>query len=104
MAAVLSGGVKTAGLPGLERWLRHGHHTLARYILSAPDGPDEGPLDRLCRVNVAQQLDNLRTYPTVAELELSGRLELVGLYFDIAATRVHILNPDGFAPVRAGSR
>ncbi|MEO3814590.1 SulP family inorganic anion transporter [Sphaerisporangium sp. B11E5] len=104
MAAILSAGVNTEGLPGLGRWLRHGDHTLARYILSAPDGTDEGPLDRLCRVNVAQQLDNLRTYPTVASLELSGRLQLVGLYFDIASARVHFLDHEGFTPIRAGSR
>ncbi|RCG30593.1 carbonic anhydrase [Sphaerisporangium album] len=99
MAALLSAGEKTSGLPGLERWLRHGDHTLARYILSDPTGEDEGPLDRLCRVNVAQQLDNLRTHPEVARLESEGRLELVGLYFDIGATRVHVLERGGFTPV-----
>ncbi|WP_405146399.1 bifunctional SulP family inorganic anion transporter/carbonic anhydrase [Sphaerisporangium sp. NBC_01403] len=99
MAAVLSAGEQTGGLPGLERWLRHGDHTLARYVLSDSTGEDEGPLDRLCRVNVAQQLDNLRTYPSVAGLEDSGRLQLVGLYFDIGAARVHVLDRQGFTPV-----
>jgi carbonic anhydrase len=99
MAALLSAGEKTGRLPGLGRWLRHGDHTLARYILSDSGGEDEGPLDRLCRVNVAQQLDNLRTYPSVAELERSGRLQLVGLYFDIGAARVHVLDREGFTPV-----
>ncbi|GAA1508300.1 SulP family inorganic anion transporter [Sphaerisporangium rubeum] len=103
MAAVLSAGVKTEGLPGLDRWLRHGDHTLARYIGATPSDAGEGPLDHLCRVNVAQQLDNLRTYPEVAARELSGRLELVGLYFDIASARVHILDEEGFSPVGAGS-
>ncbi|MEU9884386.1 SulP family inorganic anion transporter [Sphaerisporangium sp. NPDC051011] len=99
MAALLSAGEQIDGLPGLNRWLRHGDHTLARYILSDPAGEDEGPLDRLCRVNVAQQLDNLRTHPAVARLEAEGRLELVGLYFDIGAARVHVLEPGGFTPV-----
>jgi carbonic anhydrase len=99
MAALLSAGENTGGLPGLGRWLRHGDHTLARYILSdGPDG-DHGPFDRLCRVNVAQQLDNLRTHPSVARLERSGRLQLVGLYFDIGAARVHVLDREGFTPV-----
>ncbi|GAA2910819.1 SulP family inorganic anion transporter [Streptosporangium fragile] len=91
MAALLSGGEKTAGLPGLGRWLRHGNHSLARFITGESDGTDDGPLDRLCRVNVIQQLANLRTYPQVDQLCQAGRLELVGLYFDIGAARVHVL-------------
>ncbi|MFC4586893.1 bifunctional SulP family inorganic anion transporter/carbonic anhydrase [Sphaerisporangium corydalis] len=103
MAAVLSAGEKTAGLPGLGRWLRHGDHTLARYIRSEDTGEDEGPFDRLCRINVMQQLDNLRTHPPVARLERAGRLQLVGMYFDIGAARVHVLSREGFTPV-AGVR
>ncbi|GAA3797103.1 SulP family inorganic anion transporter [Sphaerisporangium flaviroseum] len=103
MATLLSAGEKTSGLPGLDRWLCHGHHTLARYILSSGEEEDEAPMDRLCRINVMQQLDNLRTYPTVAQLERSGRLQLVGLYFDIGTARVHVLDREGFTPV-AGVR
>ncbi|MBB2911852.1 carbonic anhydrase [Streptosporangium becharense] len=91
MAALLSGGERTAGLPGLGRWLRHGNHSLARFITGDSDGTDGGPLDRLCRVNVVQQLENLRTYPQVDRLCREGRLELVALYFDIGAARVHVL-------------
>ncbi|GHH64800.1 hypothetical protein GCM10017673_08110 [Streptosporangium violaceochromogenes] len=91
MAALLNGGEKTAELPALGRWLRHGNHSLARFVGSESDGSDDGPLDRLCRVNVMQQLENLRTHPRVDELVREGRLELVGLYFDIAAARVHVL-------------
>ncbi|MFE3452149.1 SulP family inorganic anion transporter [Nonomuraea sp. NPDC059194] len=91
MAGLLSGGVKAGSLPGLRRWLRHGNHSLARFILSESDGSDSGPLDRLCRVNVMQQLENLQTHQKVAEQVAAGSLELVGLYFDIASARVHIL-------------
>ncbi|GII76392.1 carbonic anhydrase [Sphaerisporangium rufum] len=105
MAALLSAGERTEGMPGLRRWLRHGDRTLARYLLAdeVPGEPgDDGALNRLCRANVAQQLDNLRTHPAVAALEDAGRLELVGLYFDIGAAQVHVLEPDGFTPVAAG--
>ncbi|SDH31069.1 carbonic anhydrase [Sinosporangium album] len=91
MAALLGGAVNAEELPGLRRWLTHGHHSLARYIMTDSTGEDAGPLDRLCRVNVIQQLDNLRTYPGVDALVASGRLELVGIYFDIAQARVHML-------------
>lgn len=93
MAGLLSGGVKAGSLPGMRRWLRHGHHSLARFIETA-DGPlDSRALDQLCRVNVQQQLENLRTYRKVDEQVREGRLELVGLYFDIGSARVHMVPP-----------
>lgn len=91
MTALLSGGEKTAALPALGRWMRHGNHTLARFIAGESAGEDDGPLDRLCRVNVIQQLENLLTYPEVDRLFQAGHLELVGLYFDIGTARVHLL-------------
>ncbi|MER5426162.1 SulP family inorganic anion transporter [Streptosporangium roseum] len=91
MAALLSGHEKAQGLPALSRWLHHGNHSLARFIATEGDGVDDGPLDRLCRVNVIQQLENLRTYPQVDRLVRAGRLQLVGLYFDIGTARVHVL-------------
>ncbi|MFI6595190.1 SulP family inorganic anion transporter [Nonomuraea sp. NPDC050536] len=89
MAGLLSAGVKAGSLPGLRRWLRHGHHSLARFIEEEWDGD---PLDVLCRVNVRQQLDNLLTYTKIREQVEAGKLELAGLYFDIGAARVHMLS------------
>lgn len=75
-------------------------------LASAHGGPVAGqtPLDRLCRINVLQQLDNLMTYPVVSRLVADGRLELVGLYFDIASARVEILDREapGREPFRPG--
>ncbi|MCG5213923.1 SulP family inorganic anion transporter [Streptosporangium soli] len=99
MAALLSGGVEVEELPGLRRWLRHGDHSLARFIGTDSDGTDAGPLDRLCRLNVIQQLANLHTYPQVVEQVAAGRLELVGLYFDIPSARVHVLDRENFEPL-----
>ncbi|MEV0145766.1 MULTISPECIES: SulP family inorganic anion transporter [unclassified Nonomuraea] len=93
MAGLLSGGVKAGSLPGMRRWLRHGHHSLARFIENAEEPLDARALDQLCRVNVQQQLENLRTHRKVDEQVRAGRLELVGLYFDIGSARVHMLPP-----------
>ncbi|WP_204043440.1 SulP family inorganic anion transporter [Acrocarpospora phusangensis] len=87
MAALLE---EPQGLPSVRRWLRHGHESLARFVAESP-GEESGPLDRLCRTNVLQQLQNLRTYPMVAELERAGKLELTAMYFDIGTARVHAL-------------
>ncbi|MGW0806264.1 SulP family inorganic anion transporter [Nonomuraea sp. NPDC002799] len=93
MAGVLSGGVQAGSLPGLRRWLRHGDHSLARFIETEGDRLHSGALDVLCRVNVQQQLENLRTYRKVDEQVRAGKLELVGLYFDIGSARVHMVPP-----------
>ena len=93
MCGLLSGGVKAGSLPGMRRWLRHGYHSLATFIETADEPLDGGALDRLCRVNVQQQLENLRTYRKVDEQVRAGQLELVGLYFDISSARVHMLPP-----------
>ncbi|MFF0860467.1 SulP family inorganic anion transporter [Nonomuraea sp. NPDC003560] len=93
MAGVLSAGVQAGSLPGLRRWLRHGNHSLARFIETEGDRLHKGALDVLCRVNVQQQLENLRTYRKVDEQVRAGKLELVGLYFDIGSARVHLVPP-----------
>ncbi|NUR85679.1 MAG: carbonic anhydrase, partial [Nonomuraea sp.] len=93
MAGVLSASVQAGSLPGLRRWLRHGNHSLARFIETEGDRLHNGALDVLCRVNVQQQLENLRTYRKVDEQVRAGKLELVGLYFDIGTARVHLVPP-----------
>ncbi|MGW0202471.1 SulP family inorganic anion transporter [Nonomuraea sp. NPDC003201] len=98
MAGVLSGGVQAGSLPGLRRWLRHGNHSLATFIETEGDRLHSGALDVLCRVNVQQQLENLRTYRKVDEQVRAGKLELVGLYFDIGSARVHMVPPLRPAP------
>ncbi|MFF4774107.1 SulP family inorganic anion transporter [Microtetraspora fusca] len=87
------------GFPALRGWLRHGRHTLARFVATESTEDDAGPLDRLCRLNVMQQLDNLRSHPRLDALVRSGTLELSGLYFDIGAASVHVLHEEGFTPV-----
>ncbi|WP_239116930.1 SulP family inorganic anion transporter [Planotetraspora phitsanulokensis] len=92
----------TPDLPGLRGWLRHGRLSLDRFrsFEESEDAlSDASRLDLLCRINVMQQLDNLRTHPLVDEHVRSGRLELTGLYFDIGTARVHVLDDDGFVPV-----
>ncbi|KAB8192142.1 carbonic anhydrase [Nonomuraea phyllanthi] len=106
MAGVLSGGVRAGSLPGLRRWLRHGNHSLARFIETEGDRLHSGALDVLCRVNVQQQLENLRTYRKVDEQVRAGKLELVGLFFDIASARVHMVPPvrPGLSALREDGR
>ena len=73
MTALLRGGDLT---PALRDWLVNGESSLRRL-----PGDD---LDALCRANVAQQIENLMTYPIVRERVDAGELELIGMYADVA--------------------
>ncbi|KAB2346573.1 SulP family inorganic anion transporter [Actinomadura rudentiformis] len=100
MAALLAGGTEIDHLPALSRWLKHGNHSLARFLATEPE---EGvpPLTRLCQINVIQQLDNLLTYPWLRNRVEAGKLELVGLYLDLESAEVNILDrsTQSFVPV-----
>jgi len=88
MTALLRGDDLT---PALRDWLVNAESSLRRL-----PGDD---LDALCRVNVAQQLDNLMTYPIVRERVAAGELELIGMYADVATGVPELL---ATAPVRTG--
>jgi len=83
----------SAGTPHLDRWLRNGDATLARFAaVPAPTltGHQMPPVEQLCLTNVVQQLDNLLDHAVVAEAVSQGRLRLFGLYFDIASARMYL--------------
>jgi carbonic anhydrase len=89
----------------LRRWLDHGKQTLAAHTDS--DGrldPNKRfhragvDLDELAKQNVMVQLEQLRTYPMVAEAEQDG-LHLVGMYFDIPKADVFLLPEHKAQPV-----
>ncbi|MEU4197790.1 SulP family inorganic anion transporter [Kribbella sp. NPDC026611] len=81
---------------GLQNWLRHLEPSVRR-TLAMPDiiDPATGtklvPADKLSVANVAVQLENLRTFPCVLKAEEEGRLELIGLWFDIGAAAARLV-------------
>ncbi|TYB43051.1 solute carrier family 23 protein [Actinomadura chibensis] len=101
MAALLAGGAEVEHLTALSRWLKHGNHSLARFLAEEPPGTDEPPLTRLCKINVMQQLDNLLSYPWLRERVEAGEIELVGLYLDLQSAEVEMFDRarGAFVPV-----
>ncbi|GAA1646106.1 SulP family inorganic anion transporter [Catellatospora bangladeshensis] len=99
LAALLRPDPHPTPMPHLRRWLHHAQPSLHRTD-PHPTSPGDH-LTRLCQQNVIQQLDHLMTYPPVAERVHDGRLDLVGMYFDIAASQIHLLDPHHhtFTPV-----
>ncbi len=96
MHALLTG--DGVGLPALRRWLRHGESTLRRSRETAPvrlgGSPPAAQGDVLALHNVLEQLERLRSDPLVAEAERAGELTLTGMYFDVGAAQVYLLDGD----------
>ncbi|MEV6629057.1 carbonic anhydrase, partial [Amycolatopsis sp. NPDC051114] len=95
------------GLVQLGSWLRHGEATLRRRSREAPlllsgERP-AAEADQLALQNVVQQLETLRGYPVVAEALARGGLRLTGMYFDVGAAQVSLLDDAarGFVPAGA---
>ncbi len=93
MGALVNGSTR----PGtaLNSWLHHADRSLIRFHEPSTTIDRELPVvERLSVANVAQQLDNLLTHPAVREAVASNALRLTGMYFDISAARVYLVNPD----------
>ncbi|WP_226862947.1 SulP family inorganic anion transporter [Mycolicibacterium baixiangningiae] len=84
----------------LEAWIDHATPSLDAYLAGHPvarAAADAGfdAVDQLAMVNVATQLTTLDAHPAVAPAHEAGRLEVVGLFFDIASGRVLRITPTG---------
>lgn len=100
MRAVLQGGV--ARESHLGSWLSHVRLGGRRDDRRGPGVPpprdaagpphDPAALERQALANVAQQLANLQTYPSVRRRLDADRLTLVGLYFDLHEARMYLVD------------
>ncbi|MCW5983465.1 MAG: carbonic anhydrase [Bryobacteraceae bacterium] len=85
---------KLASMPSVAAWLRHADR--ARVVTEENYG-DLEPASRLAALteqNVLAQLDNLRTYPSVASRLLKGALTLHGWVYDIESGVVRSYHAD----------
>jgi carbonic anhydrase len=96
MNALLDGVHERPGRPTpLARWLRNGRGSLARLARVPAEFADRPVADRveqLCITNVVQQLDQLLANPAVERRVLDGELQLIGMYFDVAAAQAYVLD------------
>ncbi|MEV8372566.1 bifunctional SulP family inorganic anion transporter/carbonic anhydrase [Kribbella sp. NPDC056861] len=80
----------------LRTWLKHLEVSVRRSaelpdIIDPVTGIKLSAADKLSVTNVAVQLENLRSFACVRKAEEAGRLELVGLYFDIGAAAARLV-------------
>ena len=99
MGALLAEAGGRDGIPEpVETWIKQATPSLDAFLGGHPVGQAAaeagyGPADQLAMVNVAAQLATLADHPVVGPAVGEGRLEVVGLFFDIAASRVLRVTP-----------
>lgn len=77
----------------LDKWLHNATPSYQRFQNSVFDNTDEiTPCNMLSKINVLQQLDNLKTYPLIAQRLQSKDLRIHGWWFDLATANVYYYN------------
>ena len=93
MRAALTGDIP-AGMPNLTAWLRHAAPAVRRLAEKGPIDPSLPAWDQLSQWNVLVQLENIRTYPMVADRLAKGALQLSAMWFDVATGVVHAFDDE----------
>lgn len=78
------------GGSSLSQWLSYGDDVLAGYRSEHVHEEAASPHNDLARLNVVQQLENLRSYPVVQTAIAEGRLRLIGWFFDLRRAKVTV--------------
>jgi carbonic anhydrase len=93
----LASGTDLSALPATATWLRHADASRARLDATGPEHGDR--LGTLIHHNVATQLTNLRTHPSVARALARRALTLHGWVYDIGSGRITTVDAEtGAAP------
>lgn len=91
MAALLNDSGCT---PNLKLWIRHGESAKRQLADGVTFDAALSPQDQLSQLNVLSQIENLKTYPQVAQGIAANTLRLHGWWFDIATGNVFAFEPD----------
>ncbi len=81
-------------MPMFKTWLYNGYPSLARMDASTWIDNRLLPHNRLSQANVIQQLEHLKSYPSVKKLMDAGKLFFHGWWFDIARAEVFAYEED----------
>jgi carbonic anhydrase len=85
---------------GFDTWLEHARPSYSALLSGHPvavAAAAEGysRVDQLSMVNVALQLRKLEDHPVTGPALLSGRVQPIGLFYDICTARVVLVTPEG---------
>jgi carbonic anhydrase len=78
----------------IDNWLEQAESSYTRFKNNACQCDTAiTPCNCLSQINVIQQLDNLKTYPSVTEYLHSNKIRLHGWWFDLEKAEVFYYNP-----------
>jgi len=74
---------KADGMPGVQKWMSHGFAARDRALREYPYARSDEQLQRVTEYNVLEQIENLKTHPSVRKRLRYGELEIRGWVYDI---------------------
>ena len=83
----------TVGLPGVQEWMRHGNEARQLVLRDHSGLPEEEKVHRLAEANVAEQIANLKTHPSVASRLSAGEVMIRGWVYDIGSGSIRQADP-----------
>ena len=92
MKALLDPGA-VHGMPGVQQWMSHGNAARDRVLRELPFGRREEQLQRLTEYNVLEQIENLKTHPSVNKRMRYGEIEIRGWVYDIGDGSIREADP-----------
>lgn len=81
-------------IPATARWLKYARPALDRLHEKDAETKHADFVNRLCRLNVIEQISHLHTHPAVQRRVERGTLALHGWYYEIHTGAVEVYNPD----------
>ena len=71
------------GMPGVQKWMSHGFVARDRALREHTYAPHEEQLTRVTECNVLEQIENLKTHPSVRKRLRYDEVEIRGWVYDI---------------------
>jgi len=80
-------------MPGVRQWMSHGLAARNRMLRELPFARREEQLQRLTEFNVLQQIEHLKTHPSVNKRLRYGEIEIRGWVYDIGDGSIREADP-----------
>lgn len=81
------------GMPGVRHWMSHGFAARNRMLNRFGECPEDEQLRHMTELNVLEQIEHLKTHPSVRSRLDSGEIEIRGWVYDIGTGAVREHNP-----------
>lgn len=90
----LARGIDSSSCPHLGCWLKHGEESLNKVRRGFTINPSLSEHNQISQVNVLQQIEHIKSYPSVRDRLEKKELRIHGWWFDIARADVYCYEKD----------